>query len=401
VYDLTIFNLFVVLRTMKVNSFAAVVNTPQKSENEVPGEKLRSSPSAELGSLLQKIDRLHQFCHSSTIESIDSFKLRINTRNKIREIFDGFDEKISLWIIECEKTCIESGKFSLFFQEYVHFEFRVKKDHSFLVLVLLNYMKMFSVTVDEAYLDLFKLNVEKTYCPECSKDHDLRIQKLNLSYLRQKILSDTDSCDDSGSDKEFELCEENVESSSDESSANESEKRKPKERTEDEITSNEDKKMHCNPFHSGSESDDVYSFKEEVFTNPFLSSEDELETVEKMIQCKKTSTPQTSSVDVKLNKQAHECDYCEGKFHSKHNLKIHLVGVHRIFPDGMKVFECPEQNCKFVTGSRICYTRHAATHLRKPKVKSNTPKLSCSYCQMVVANRSSLRRHVKRKHNDI
>ena len=384
---------------MKVNSFAGVVNTPEKIEDEVPGENLvgvRSSPSAEMRSLLQNIDRLHQFCHFFSIESIDSFKLKINTRNKIREIFDGFDEKISLWIFESEKTSIESGKFSLFFQDYMHFEFRVKKDHSFLVLVLLNYMKMFSVTVDEAYLDLFKLNVEKTYCPECSKDHDLRIQKLNLSYLRQKILSDTDSYDDSGSDKEFELCEENVDSSSDESSENESEKGKPKERTEDEITSNEDKKMHCNPFHSGSESDDVYRFTEEVSTNPFLSSEGEPD----MISCKKTSTPRTSSVNV-LNRQAHHCDYCEGKFQSKHNLKIHLVGVHRIFPDGMKVFECPEQNCKFVTGSRICYNRHAATHLRKPKVKSNTPKISCSYCQMVVANRSSLRRHVKRKHNDI
>ena len=386
---------------MKVNSFAGVVNTPEKIEDEVPGENLvgvRSSPSAEMRSLLQNIDRLHQFCHFFSIESIDSFKLKIDTRNKIREIFDGFDEKISLWIFESEKTSIESGKFSSFFQDYVHFEFRVKKDHSFLVLVLLNYMKRFSVTVDDAYLDLFKLNVEKTYCPECSKDHDLHIQKVNLSYLRQKILSDSDSFYDSGSDKEFELCEENVNSSLDESSEDGSDKGKPKERTGDKVTSKEEKKMHCNPFHTGSESDDVYAFKEEVLTNPFLSSEDESVMIEK---CKKTSTPRTSSVNVKLNKQAHECDYCEGKFQSKHNLKLHLVGVHRIFPDGMKVFECPEQNCKFVTGSRICYTRHAATHVRKPKAKSNTPKVSCSYCHMVVANRSSLRRHVKRRHIDI
>ena len=383
---------------MKVNSFASVVNTPKKGEDEGSGEKLfglRSSPSAELRSLLQNIDRLHKFCHFLRIESIDSFKLKIDTRNQIREIFGGFDEKISLWILESEKTSRESGKFSLFFQDYVHFEFRVKKDHSFLVLLLLNYMKRFSITVDEAYLDLFKLNVETTYCSDCSKDHDLHIQKVNLAYIRKKIVSDTDSID-SGSDKEFVLCQENVDSSLDESSEDGSDKGKLKERTEDQVVFKEEKKVNCNPFHSGSESDDVYRFTEEVSTNPFLSSEGEPD----MISCKKTSTPRTSSVNV-LNRQAHHCDYCEGKFQSKHNLKIHLVGVHRIFPDGMKVFECPEQNCKFVTGSRICYNRHAATHLRKPKVKSNTPKISCSYCQMVVANRSSLRRHVKRKHNDI
>ena len=102
------------------------------------------------------------------------------------------------------------------------------------------------------------------------------------------------------------------------------------------------------------------------------------------------------------------CGHREGKFSNKYNLKLHLVQVHRIFPEGMIIYKCPDLDCQFVTGSRIWYNRHAVTHGRKPEVKVDSCKSSCSsckttcsYCHMDFANRSSLKRHHQRKHSNL
>ena len=37
---------------------------------------------------------------------------------------------------------------------------------------------------------------------------------------------------------------------------------------------------------------------------------------------------------------------------------MNIISVHRIFPNGMTVYQCSEKHCSFVTGSRICFNRH-------------------------------------------
>jgi hypothetical protein len=412
---------------MKVNSYDSCIFTPVKNDdsskdlkhlNKVSGE--RSSPSPELRFWLERIDRLHRFRHSPAIECIESFRLKFSTRNEIRQLFEGFDEEISDWIHDIEKDVSERGKFSAFIQSYIHYEFRVKKDYSFCIVVILNYMKKFSVGAEAAFLDVLKLNAQQTVCSKCSESQDssgLLVQRINLDYVRKLILSEgSDSLLDSDSDPEFVLkktCQDQVESSTDTSSDNDV-KVKPKKRTPVKVVLNENEDSLCNPFISGSDSS-ASNGNEMNFCNPFHSDNDlddeyrfdeglaldepSFTTYSRRSQSNISNVKRTSSVKVKSQVKSYICYHCERKFLSNHNLKLHLVQVHRIFPEGMKIYRCPEPNCQFVTGSRICYNRHAATHLRKPKVKVTNLKISCSYCPISVANRSSLKRHHQRKHS--
>ena len=122
---------------------------------------------------------------------------------------------------------------------------------------------------------------------------------------------------------------------------------------------------------------------------------------------KKVIEPKEEKV-VKTQVRSHNCGHCDGKFSNKYNLKLHLVQVHRVFPEGMVIYKCPGPDCQFVTGSRICYNRHAVTHGGKHEVKvhscksfCSSCKATCSYCNMDFANRSSLKRHHQRKHSNL
>ena len=412
---------------MKVNSYDSCIFTPAKNDNSYEDlQQLnrvtggRASPSPELRSWLERIDRLHRFRHSPDIESIERFRLKLTTRNEIRQLFEGFGEEISDWIRDTEKDANECGKFPEFIQKYIHIEFRVKKKYSFCILVILNYMKQFSIGAEAAFLDVLKLNAQLTVCSKCIESQEsssLNVQRINLDYVRKLILSEGSDChQDSDSDPDFLLnktCHGQVESSID-TSVDDDEKVTPKKRTcakvvlnenEDNLcnpflsesessTSKGDDKNICNPFHSDTDQDDVYRFDEGLAMDKPSPT-----TYKRGSQSNISNVPRTSSLKVKPQVKSYICNHCEKKFLSNHNLKLHLVQVHRIFPEGMKIYRCPEPNCQFLTGSRICYNRHAATHLRKPKVKVTNCKIPCSYCPIFVANRSSLKRHYQRKHS--
>ena len=96
----------------------------------------------------------------------------------------------------------------------------------------------------------------------------------------------------------------------------------------------------------------------------------------------------------------HNCEHCDKNFSNQYNLKLHYIQVHKIFVQGMEIYECPENYCPFVTGSSGLFIRHAKTHIMKPKVKMTKFKVSCKYCNISVANRSSLKRHILRKHKE-
>eukprot|EP00092_Neocalanus_flemingeri_P083485 GFUD01104800.1.p1 GENE.GFUD01104800.1~~GFUD01104800.1.p1 ORF type:complete len:362 (+),score=62.67 GFUD01104800.1:55-1140(+) len=349
---------------MKINASLIAYETPEKNVPEIMVEVAtkhvnRSSPSPELKSLLLGIARLHQFCHQpvSSFVSIENMKLQLKTRNIIRELFDGFDLDLSDWMLKLEKCSTESGNFTSFFREYLHHEFRVERDHSFVVLVLLNYISKFKLTPSEGFNELFKISKEHTLCVDChciekGGNPELEIENRNLVYLRSLVANQCcDNDDDSDNDSDFKV-KTLTKSSSDYSSESE---RTPKKRKKSPLNII-GKNFESNPFNDLSgDSADIYQFKEsDTEVNPFDSSDES----SKAARINKSGffPGKTSSVKP-------ECVHCQKTFRNSYNLKLHIVQVHRIFPQDMKIFECSQ--CDFVTGSRVCYTRHFATHSRK------------------------------------
>ena len=63
----------------------------------------------------------------------------------------------------------------------------------------------------------------------------------------------------------------------------------------------------------------------------------------------------------------------------------------------MTVFKCQDPSCSFVSGNKILFNRHS----HKIKVEKDTEKLVCNQCNDTFATPSSLKRHMKRKHQVI
>ena len=407
-----IFRIFMQAREMKVDARAAYFETPVKKvaeENAAEltdvgsGSSRRCSPSSELQSLLKRIQRIHEFRHSPVMKCIEKMKLSLKVRNELRSLFDGFEDDESDWIIKLEAECTEIGKFSTFVRKYISLEFRVQLQYSFCVFLVLNYMKELSLDAETAFVDVFKLKVEDTFCSSCTDLSVLMLKKENLDFLKKVFESGTNiSLDDSDCDPEFELKNYNdVDSSVETFSDDEMSKNK----TVGKVKINKEEELHLsNPFVSDEDcdDDDVYRFSEKLDCNPFVNTGDVVDYQRWKINSNaNTSAGQKmSSVKEKSKIQLSKCEHCEGQFRSKYNLKLHMVQVHRIFFSDVTVYDCPESSCKFLTGSRICYNRHAATHSRKPKIIVNTSKIKCRYCSMVLSNKSSLKRHERRKHKD-
>ena len=370
--------------TMKINSNAIGIETPVK-ENVVGDssslklaetKRERYSPSSELEKMLFGIDRLHKFCHRPELDSIENIKMTLKFRNLLRELVSDLNDEVSDWIKELEDISTQKRVFSEFVQDYIHYEYCVKKTYSFTIFLILNYMKKFSLGVEESFVEVLYLRFDKTVCPECCSS--VSPKDTNLTYLKQCAAEDCISDQlDSDNDPDFDTktalhTEGEVSSDSDNIVT-------PKKLTGEQYTAKE-KLFYCNPFDSDQDvDDDVYDFETDY-------QKEEVPLV-----------PRTSSVEIKKKKFI--CDHCQKVFTNGYNLKLHLVQVHRIEIPGIKALRCPDRNCQFTTGSRICFTRHMETHRLKPKyVKKTDVKVTCSYCGVDVANDSSLKRHIKRKH---
>ena len=115
--------------TMKINSNATCVETPIKNDVRTSSEQLsldhrlireRNSPSPQLKQMLISVQRLHDFFHLPNILHVENIKLTLKIRNSIRDIFHEFNDEVSDWIAEMEKTLTDSGEFSDFVRDYIH-----------------------------------------------------------------------------------------------------------------------------------------------------------------------------------------------------------------------------------------------------------------------------------------
>ena len=388
---------------MKINSAACAIVTPEKLEvvegSTTPLKITRSSPSSDFQEILFAICRLHRFCHiSSDILPLEAIRLTFAMRNRIRKLFVDFNLDLAEWMLALEQSCSETLKYSKFLQTYIHLEFQVLEIYSFAVIILLNYSEVHNLTLEKAFGELFGLSFELTHCSECSEvklggQTTVDIREKNLEYIRKVIVNDLiDDNIDTDDDPEFNPTSgtKGGESSSEELS------------DVGGVTVSKDVSDSRNPFiDSDDTSNDPFKFRDESseHCNPFLSSASEEESLSesKNIKCQKP--PKTSSVKKTMSK--YECEHCQKRFSTTYNLTLHIIQIHRIFVEGVKVFKCPESSCSFVTGSKICYNRHATSHLRqasRKQVVKSSPKISCRICGEKLSNPSSLKRHEKRKH---
>ena len=406
---------------MKINAAAAYFETPEKKDDDIntPEEevKQRSAPSSQLKKMLLGLKRLHEFYHENGVVSIEDFRLSLKTRSDVRKVFIDFDDDLNDWIVKLEEASVENDKFTSFSKEYIHHEFLVEKELSFCVLILLSYMKMFSLSAEDAFPEVFNLSPVDSFCECCSDPSHAAEEDIiggNLNYLRRVIVTASDVTeeeDDDTGDPDFDLNSRSKNHEEDSSETmSDSEPCPVTLDKQDEVVDDI-----VNPFASDNEESDVYKFVDEYsekelnhlvvlrrkqVTNPFFSEDEEIEVGRESKgegAFKYSHISKTSSV--KKN-HSHSCNYCERAFNSDYNLQMHQIAVHRIFPENRKIFECPE--CEFVTGSKTCYTRHATTHLRvksKQKVK-NSIKVRCRTCGVLFSNESSMKRHTRRRHKD-
>ena len=61
----------------------------------------------------------------------------------------------------------------------------------------------------------------------------------------------------------------------------------------------------------------------------------------------------------------------------------------------MTVYQCKEENCSFSCGNEILFKRH--TH-RKSAALKGLERIQCEECDETFAGKSSLARHMRRKH---
>lgn len=374
---------------MEVNSSAIIMETPAKDDvasdsaefsDGEPKEDLRCqrlsvSSSGPLQTGLSAIDRLHTFLHTNELMKIEDMKLTLTLRNSIRELFVNFDQDISDWILRMEEHATETNVYSTFIRDYISYEFLVLKEHSFAVLALLNYIKKFKLSPETAFGEIFNISVTETFCRRCNNE-DVDFCLKNLVYLKRLINQESEALDDSYLDKSYRD-DSYVSVSSDNSNESASKKSSGDEYREI--------RMSVNPFDDSSE--DVYEFNDEpdLGLNPF-----ELETEEnKQDRSKGFKPSKTSSV-----KDTNICSICGKVFSTKYNMKLHLIQVHRLSVPNMTELRCPY--CDFITGSKVLLIRHKETH-SKDKTKRKC-EIVCNICNERFANKSSLRRHNRRKH---
>jgi hypothetical protein len=146
-----------VKKTFIMNSSMCVVETPKKRFISVKSCKSplsvlkahRFSPSKHLLSLMNNVDRIHKFQYHIEVAFTDLRELHFMTRSMVHSVTDFF---IS------ESPDIEQDYFGQFLKEYIAEEFGIPSEFSFCVVAILNYMKLFNISVKDALCDFFSVH---------------------------------------------------------------------------------------------------------------------------------------------------------------------------------------------------------------------------------------------------
>ena len=374
-----------------MNSSFLAIHTPQKklisSKSSTPLESCKSdfgrfSPSRDMIKLLQGLNRVHQFQYHKEVSMVDMKDMKILTKiltTEVGKCFNSESPDVPDIVQKLESIAMDDGTYTSFLKYFIAEEFLTPVEYSFSIFTVLNYMCLFSVSFDDAFKELFQLPSSESVCELCStsmeKDKKLVCDQFNFSLIQKNM--GRDDYDDSFDDSDYKNDMDGNEYSS---------------------SFSEEEPVE----------DDVYNFSEaeeqvKLFVfNPFDKSP--LQGLPAPVSCENLNSTKCFnpfSIKDKGPKKSPKvdtgnvtCPHCDHSFTSKHNMKQHIISVHKITEPGMKVFKCKVKKCTFVTGSRVWFERHNC----EKKNKEVVLKPECAYCKETFANTSSLRRHINRLH---
>ena len=373
---------------MKVNSFDSSIVTPEK---KIKKKENRFAPTDEQSEALTQMENVHQYLHHSKISysCLEAHKLSCVNVSEVKTFFDEVAPDVMDIILKQEEVAIAKNDFTEKIKKYITEEFDISGEYAFSAICILNFSFLHNMPVIKSGKYLFGLHSNSYSCSDCclfqDQEASVRMKSLklhNLNVLKQvqnQTLSDVNL--DVSSEEEYRPKSEQVVSDSEESE---------------------------------NLSDDTYDFHEDcggersfLVFNPFIGTKKvnhlEFYPVNSTFQSsscavgsKKTFVKELSPIKVKKRMdKVFICKVCDKKFNKLYNLKLHRVSQHKEFPKGMTVFQCKEENCRFACGSEILFKRH--THKKSAGLKG-LERIQCSKCDESLAGKSSLLRHMKRKH---
>ena len=371
-----------------MNSSFLAMETPQKKiiSSKVTTtvelgsrDRGRFSPSRDMMNFLKGLYRVHNFQFHLEISLVDLKDMHILTKKLTKEVGDYFNRDtpdIPDVVHKLELIAVTDGYYSTFLKHYIAEEFVTSEDYSFSILTVLNYMCVNSASLADTLLEIFQLPSNESVCELCisTEQEDKKLVSDQLNFLLIQKVMGREDVDDSYDDSDFQH-----------------ENEEDKEETSDDSGSVKDvykfsdknvKPFSFNPFDkpplkSLPEPVEEENLSSTKFFNPFSIKES---------KCKDKTAQEIEPT----------CPHCDHKFTSKHNMKQHIISVHKITEPGMKVFRCSIKKCSFITGSRVWFERHNCGSKNK---EATTPKPYCNICKETFANSSSLRRHIKRLHS--
>lgn len=303
---------------MKVNSMAGAIMTPMKNNQKPPSCAVRApnnlqkrfSPTKAVQDQLLKIVRCHKFVHHSTAHhfvDMREMQLKPHHSSQLSTLLHEQTPDLPDFILKMEEDAVLSGEFQPFLRTFLAEQLRISFDLSFAALVIFNYSHQFGLSIEDSFIEVFRLYSEKTICDSCEvvlATEDERVTYINIHNLN--ILKSFQSCenemlDDSFNDEEFM-----VKSSGGDSDSLSS------------VSSNLCKE------------DDPFMFDEKddnQFINPFLTQEiiptkgDSIDDIMSNPFCDKQPV---HSTPIKSDQTKNTCSHCDKIFTKTSNLNTHL-----------------------------------------------------------------------------
>ena len=151
-----------------MNSSLCAIETPKKKFISVKSKvnmppitnQKRFSPSKDLLNLLDNANRIHAFQFHTEVSLTDLCKLDFINRNLVNHLSKFLScetPDIPDVIVKLETIALEDGYYDSFLKKYISEEFCVSTEYSFCVVAILNYMHYFSISLEDALCDVFRI----------------------------------------------------------------------------------------------------------------------------------------------------------------------------------------------------------------------------------------------------
>ena len=375
---------------IKIDSFSTAFFTPVKVDNQ---ERMVSPDKMEAGPIM---DSVQMFLRSGEISfcKLEDMKMTQDTVKEIETFFLELQPDVPDEIMKQEETAILEKTFTEQKKRYLAEEFHIAGEYSYSAMCVLCYSLVNELSIKESGGKLFGRDVinESLHLNDKDISCDLVDERLTRDYKSDLISYTGDKeesyiSDDSFKDADYKPPVNGIDISSSENSDLEDSSLIDASKHGDVFEFHDEEQDNvkiCNPFCKVKK---TTGHSNSIVNSRFKS----INNVSKCLFLKDLSPIRKTELNIRLSK----CDHCGKEFSKKNNLKRHIVSVHKIYPKGMTIYECPVKDCTFVSDNQTHFNRHR----HGKSVKTNLEKIVCRQCDNSFFNHGSLKRHIKRKHS--